>query len=87
MKILLTGANGYIGMRLLPQLLDAGHEVICAVRDPKRLSVTQDVMSKIKIITIDFSDIKKTDPIPMSISEPVLITSSISALLKGILKN
>ena len=57
MKILLTGANGYIGMRLLPQLLDAGHEVICAVRDPKRLSVTDDLLERIKVITIDFSDI------------------------------
>lgn len=28
MKILLTGANGYIGMRLLPLLLEAGHEII-----------------------------------------------------------
>ena len=36
MKILLTGATGYIGKRLLPLLLDQGHEVICCVRDPKR---------------------------------------------------
>ena len=79
MKILLTGANGYIGMRLLPQLLDAGHEVICAVRDPKRLSVTQDVMSKIKIITIDFSDIKKTDPIPTDIDAAYYLLHSMSS--------
>ena len=50
MNILLTGANGYIGMRLLPQLLDAGHDVICAVRDPKRLSVTDDILEKINFI-------------------------------------
>ena len=31
MKILLTGANGYIGMRLLPQLLDMGHEVVLSL--------------------------------------------------------
>ena len=29
MKILLTGANGYIGLRLLPILLEAGHSVVC----------------------------------------------------------
>src|SRR3954470_4409356 len=34
--ILLTGATGYIGGRLLPVLLDAGHEVRCLVRDPDR---------------------------------------------------
>ena len=54
MKILLTGANGYIGMRLLPQLLDAGHDVICAVRDPKRLSISNDVLERIKVNTIEY---------------------------------
>jgi uncharacterized protein YbjT (DUF2867 family) len=36
MKILLTGATGYIGKRLLPVLLKLGHEVVCCVRDKKR---------------------------------------------------
>jgi thioester reductase-like protein len=33
MKILLTGATGYIGKRLLPILIEQGHDVICCVRD------------------------------------------------------
>ncbi len=37
MKVLLTGATGYIGGRLAPRLLEAGHEVRCMVRDPGRL--------------------------------------------------
>lgn len=36
MKILLTGATGYIGKRLLPVLTEQGHEVVCCVRDKKR---------------------------------------------------
>ena len=36
MKILLTGATGYIGKRLLPVLLKLGHEVVCCVRDKNR---------------------------------------------------
>lgn len=36
MKILLTGATGYIGKRVLPVLLEQGHEVICCVRDKNR---------------------------------------------------
>lgn len=36
MKILLTGATGYIGKRLLPVLLQQGHKVICCVRDKNR---------------------------------------------------
>jgi uncharacterized protein YbjT (DUF2867 family) len=54
MKILLTGANGYIGMRLLPRLLEMGHEVVCAVRDENRLSVDDETRSRIKIVEIDF---------------------------------
>ncbi|BDE06587.1 NAD(P)-dependent oxidoreductase [Vulcanimicrobium alpinum] len=37
MKILVTGATGYIGGRLVPELLAAGHDVRCFVRDPARL--------------------------------------------------
>lgn len=36
MKVLLTGANGYIGKRLLPILIELGCEVVCAVRDKDR---------------------------------------------------
>ena len=39
MKILLTGATGYIGQRLLPLLAAAGHEVTCLVRDPRRFAL------------------------------------------------
>lgn len=35
--ILVTGATGYIGGRLVPRLLDAGYSVRCLVRDPSRL--------------------------------------------------
>jgi len=36
MKILLTGATGYIGKRLLAVLIEQGHEVVCCVRDKNR---------------------------------------------------
>jgi uncharacterized protein YbjT (DUF2867 family) len=38
MKVLVTGATGYIGGRLVPALLEAGHEVRCLARDPRRLA-------------------------------------------------
>ena len=35
--ILVTGATGYVGGRLVPRLLEAGYRVRCLVRDPGRL--------------------------------------------------
>ena len=35
--VLVTGATGYIGGRLVPRLLAAGYRVRCMVRDPSRL--------------------------------------------------
>lgn len=37
MKVLITGATGYIGGRLIPRLLIAGHEVRVLVRDSSRV--------------------------------------------------
>lgn len=37
MRILLTGANGFIGRHLLHALLAEGHDVVCAVRHPDGL--------------------------------------------------
>jgi uncharacterized protein YbjT (DUF2867 family) len=38
MNILVTGATGYIGGRLIPRLLQAGHRVRVLVRDPRRIA-------------------------------------------------
>jgi uncharacterized protein YbjT (DUF2867 family) len=37
LKVLVTGATGYIGGRLIPRLLEAGHEVRAMARNPERL--------------------------------------------------
>ncbi|NNM19110.1 MAG: SDR family oxidoreductase [Croceitalea sp.] len=82
MKILLTGANGYIGMRLLPQLLDAGHQIVCAVRDEKRLSIDRETKNKIEVVEIDFLDPVQPNILPLDIDAAYYLihsmTSSIS---------
>lgn len=55
MKILLTGATGYIGKRLLPALLEKGFEVVCCVRDKNRFP-SDGIFSHpaIKLFEVDF---------------------------------
>lgn len=55
MKILLTGANGYIGKRLLSSLINDGHQVICCVRDKSRFHPPANISSdNFSILEVDF---------------------------------
>ncbi|GAA1514747.1 uncharacterized protein YbjT (DUF2867 family) [Agromyces terreus] len=55
MRVLVTGATGYIGGRLVPRLLTAGHEVRVVVRRPDRL---RDVpwASEVDVVEGDLGD-------------------------------
>lgn len=53
MKILLTGATGYIGKRLLPILLQEGHEVVCLVRDVARLAFDTNTAAQLHVVEAD----------------------------------
>ena len=50
--ILVSGATGYVGGRLVPRLLAAGHRVRCLVRDPARLQ-GRDWLAHVEVATAD----------------------------------
>ncbi|AFU69904.1 short chain dehydrogenase/reductase family protein [Psychroflexus torquis ATCC 700755] len=79
MKILLTGANGYIGMRVLPLLLEQGHQVVCAVRSADRLSVDKETKERIDIIEMDLLDEVKPNLIPKDIDVAYYLVHSMSS--------
>lgn len=54
MKILLTGVTGYIAKRLIPVLLEDGHEIVCCVRDRQRFQLENYPDQNIKVIEVDF---------------------------------
>jgi uncharacterized protein YbjT (DUF2867 family) len=79
MKILLTGATGYIGKRLLPVLIEAGHEVICCVRDPSRFNPPVSLIDSITVITVDLLDVTTLKNIPNDIDGAYYLVHSMSA--------
>ncbi len=78
MRILLTGATGYVGKRLLPVLISNGHHVICCVRDIKRFSPPVSIRPFIDIIQVDFLDKESLDNIPESIDAAYYLIHSMS---------
>ena len=79
MKILLTGATGYIGKRLLPLLVEQGHEVICCVRDKARFNPPKSIISKITILQLDLLDKESLTAIPQDIDGAFYLVHSMSA--------
>ena len=50
--ILVTGATGYVGGRLVPRLIEAGYRVRVLVRDPARLQ-GRSWLDKVEVVTGD----------------------------------
>ena len=79
MKILLTGATGYIGKRLLPVLVENGHQVICGVRDLKRFNPPESLKPRIQIIELDLLDPATLANIPNDIDGAYYLVHSMSS--------
>ncbi|WP_347049290.1 SDR family oxidoreductase [Flavobacterium olei] len=78
MKILLTGATGYIGKRLLPMLLKDGHEVVCCVRDKSRFNYSVTLSDNLKVIETDFLNPDTLAHIPEDIDAAYYLIHSMS---------
>lgn len=79
MKILLTGASGYIGQRLLQVLLDNGHEVVCCVRDLARFDLKKYESKLVSAIEVDFLNSETLSYIPHDIDAAYYLIHSMSA--------
>lgn len=77
MKILLTGVTGYIAQRLLPVLLDNGHEVVCCVRDKSRF-VNNYPANNLTVIEVDFLKQDSLQQIPSDIDIAYYLIHSMS---------
>lgn len=57
MRILITGTTGYIAKRLALKLLEAGHQLVCCVRDLNRIPDEFEHHPNAEFIQVDFLDI------------------------------
>jgi uncharacterized protein YbjT (DUF2867 family) len=79
MKILLTGANGYVGRRLLPELLEQGHEVVCCVRDKLRLGLDPQTLARVTVWEVDFLNEPILENYPQNIEVAYFLIHSMSS--------
>ncbi len=79
MKILLTGATGYIGKRLLPILIEKGHTVVCCVRDVNRFNPEKKILQSIEVIEVDFLKKDSLKKIPKDIDGAYYLLHSMSS--------
>ncbi|MBI2743509.1 MAG: SDR family oxidoreductase [Chlamydiales bacterium] len=82
MKILLTGANGYIGTRLLPRLADEGHEIYALVRSRFRIEIPEKFQSQLHIIEADLLNPSSLLKIPNEIDAAYYLVHSMSSSQK-----
>ncbi len=79
MKILLTGATGYIGKRLLPVLIEQGHHVVCCVRDRSRFNPSKSLLNNISVVEVDLLDPTTLHNIPSDIDVAYYLVHSMSS--------
>ncbi len=78
MKILLTGANGYIATRLIPVLLEKGHDVVCLVRDKRRFHEQSDYSDRVSLIKGDLLREQSIEDFPEDIDAAYYLVHSMS---------
>ena len=78
MQILLTGATGYIAQRLIPVLLNKGHEVICCVRDRVRFNAGKYRSTSLSVPEVDFLKPETLQDVPLDIDAVYYLIHSMS---------
>ena len=78
MKILVTGSTGYIGKRIIPILINEGHDVVCAVRDKYRVDKNYLEDEHISVVEADFLKLETLQNIPKDIDVAYYLIHSMS---------
>ncbi|PTT43373.1 DUF2867 domain-containing protein [Chryseobacterium sp. HMWF028] len=78
-KILLTGATGYIGKRMISVIAAQGYKVVCCCRDINRFTANMDIDDKlVEVIEVDFLKPETLQNIPEDIDGAYYLMHSMS---------
>lgn len=86
MKILITGANGYIGKRIIPSLLEDGHEIVCCVRDKNRINLEPSVQKQVTVAEADFLNVDSLSNLPEDIDVAYYLIHSMTSSINDFMK-
>jgi uncharacterized protein YbjT (DUF2867 family) len=78
-RILLTGANGYLGKRLLPVLLEKGHHVFISVRDKNTVIYPEEYKDQIELFEADFLKAETLQSLPTDFDFTYFLMHSLSS--------
>jgi uncharacterized protein YbjT (DUF2867 family) len=76
MKVLLAGANSYIGTHLIPVLLEKGHEVVCLVRDKDHFYKNNNYSGAVTVIGGDLLRRQTIEALPEDIDAAYYLVNS-----------
>ena len=79
MRVFVTGASGALGSRLVPQLIDAGHEVVGTYNSPASAELLRTLGAK--PLLVDLLDVRAVRKAVLD-SEPEAIVHEATALGK-----
>jgi uncharacterized protein YbjT (DUF2867 family) len=69
-------------MRLLPALLEEGHDIICCVRDKNRLPLDPETTKRVQVVEVDFLNDVNTSHFPKDIDVAYYLIHSMSVSTK-----
>ena len=78
MKVLLAGANSYIGTRLIPVLIEKGHEVVCLVRDKSHFYKTNPYSRAVTMIGGDLLRRQSIESLPNDIDAAYYLVNTLT---------
>lgn len=78
MRCLVIGATGYVGGRLTPRLVQAGHEVRCLVRDPDRAAE----LAKVDGVEVVLGDVLNPDAVRAAMTGSDLVFHLVHSLTR-----